>query len=105
MARSVGLTDKEVKTTINPYPQTAAQRIDGIDFTVTGSAAAGDNFSIKPTVNGAANFAVKLTDVSQIATAAPITTSVPLTNTGTGKISAGSVDSAYLQAEIGRAHV
>ena len=91
------LTDN-VKTTINPYPQTAAQRIDGIDFTVTGSAAAGDNFSIKPTVNGAANFAVKLTDVSQIAMSAPITTSVPLTNTGTGKISAGSVDSAYLQA-------
>jgi len=89
------LTDN-VKTAINPYPQTTAQRIDGIDFTVTGSAAKGDNFSIKPTVNGAANFAVKLTDVSQIATAAPISTSQPLTNTGTGKISAGSVDSAYL---------
>ena len=89
------LTDN-VKTTINPYPQANAQRIDGIDFTVTGAAAAGDNFSIKPTVNGAAGFAVKLTDVSQIAAATPISTSVPLTNTGTGKISAGSVDSAYL---------
>jgi flagellar hook-associated protein 1 FlgK len=85
-----------VKTAINPYPQTNAQRIDGIDFTVTGSAAAGDYFSIKPTVNGAGSIAVKLTDVSQIAAAAPISTSVPLTNTGTGKISAGSVDSAYL---------
>jgi flagellar hook-associated protein 1 FlgK len=84
------------KTRIDPYPQANAQRIDGIDFTVTGAAAAGDNFSIKPTVNGAANIALKLTDVSQIATAAPITTSVPLTNTGTGKISSGTVDAAYL---------
>jgi flagellar hook-associated protein 1 FlgK len=85
-----------VKTRIDPYPQANAQRIDGIDFTVTGAAAAGDNFSIKPTVNGAANIALKLTDVSQIATATPITTSVPLTNTGTGKISSGTVDAAYL---------
>jgi flagellar hook-associated protein 1 FlgK len=84
------------KTRIDPYPQANAQRIDGIDFTVTGAAAAGDNFSIKPTVNGAANIALKLTDVSQIATATPITTSVPLTNTGTGKISSGTVDAAYL---------
>jgi flagellar hook-associated protein 1 FlgK len=86
-----------VKTTINPYPQTAAQRIDGIDFSVSGtSAAAGDYFSVKPTVNGAANIALKLTDVSQIASAIPIATSVPLTNTGTGKISSGTVDAAYL---------
>jgi flagellar hook-associated protein 1 FlgK len=85
-----------VKTNINPYPQTAAQRIDGIDFTVTGAAAKGDNFSIKPTVNGAANIGLKLTDVSQIASATPITTSVPLTNTGSGKISSGTVDAAYL---------
>jgi flagellar hook-associated protein 1 FlgK len=86
------------KTVINPYPQANAQRIDGIDFTVTGSAAAGDYFSIKPTVNGAANIAVALTDVSQIAAAAPLSTSVPLTNTGTGKISEGTVDKAYLTA-------
>jgi len=85
-----------VKTRIDPYPQANAQRIDGIDFTVTGAAAAGDNFSIKPTVNGAANLALKLTDVSQIAMATPITTSVPLTNTGSGKISSGTVDAAYL---------
>jgi len=85
-----------VKTRIDPYPQANAQRIDGIDFTVTGAAAAGDNFSIKPTVNGAANIALKLTDVSQIATSTPITTSVPLTNTGSGKISSGTVDAAYL---------
>jgi flagellar hook-associated protein 1 FlgK len=84
------------RTTINPYPQTTAQRIDGIDFSVTGAAAKGDNFSIKPTVNGAANINLKLTDVSQIASATPITTSVPLTNTGSGKISSGTVDAGYL---------
>jgi flagellar hook-associated protein 1 FlgK len=87
-----------VQTVINPYPQTKAQRIDGIDFAIASTAVAeGDYFSIKPTVNGAANIALKLTDVSQIASATPITTSVPLTNTGTGKISSGTVDAAYLK--------
>jgi flagellar hook-associated protein 1 FlgK len=95
---SVTRLSDNTKTMISPYPQTTAQRIDGIDFSVTGHAAAGDNFSIKPTVAGAADFAVKITDVSQIAAAAPITTSVPLTNTGTGTISPGTVDSAYLTA-------
>lgn len=93
---SVTRLSDNTKTIINPYPQTTAQRIDGIDFSIAGHSSAGDTFSIKPTVNGASNIAVKISDVSQIAAAAPIVTSMPLTNTGTGKISAGSVDSAYL---------
>lgn len=93
---SVTRLSDNTRTVIAPYPQTAAQRIDGIDFSIAGHSAAGDNFSIKPTVTGASNFAVKITDVSQIAAAAPIVTSVPLTNTGSGAISSGSVDSAYL---------
>jgi flagellar hook-associated protein 1 FlgK len=95
---SVTRLSDNTKTVINPYPQTTAQRIDGIDFSISGHAATGDTFSIKPTEAGAANFGVNITDVSQIAAAAPIVTSVPLTNTGTGAISPGSVDSAYLTA-------
>jgi flagellar hook-associated protein 1 FlgK len=95
---SVTRLSDNTKTIINPYPQATAQRIDGIDFSVSGHAAAGDNFSIKPTVNGAGGIDVALNDVSQVAAAAPIKTSVPLTNTGTGAISAGTVDSAYLKA-------
>ena len=93
------LSDNQ-KTTINPYPQTKPQTIDGLDFAITGKADAGDNFLVRPTINGAANFKLALTDQSQIAAGAPIATSVPLTNTGTGKISAGTVDKNYLGAPL-----
>jgi flagellar hook-associated protein 1 FlgK len=95
----VRLSDNR-KTIINPYPQTTPQTIDGIDFAITGSAASGDNFLVRPTVNGAGSFKLALTDQSQIAAAAPIATSVPLTNTGTGKISEGTVDKNYLGSPL-----
>ncbi|QJE00929.1 flagellar hook-associated protein FlgK [Massilia forsythiae] len=88
------------KTVISPFPQTTPQTIDGLDFAVSGKADAGDNFLVRPTINGAANFKVALTDQSQIAAATPIATSVPLTNTGTAKISAGTVDKNYLAAPL-----
>lgn len=86
------------KTTISPFPQTVAQPIDGIDFQVSGSASKGDSFLVRPTINGAAQFAVALQDSSRIAAGAPVATSAPLSNTGSGKISEGSVDQAYLAA-------
>jgi flagellar hook-associated protein 1 FlgK len=95
----IRLSDNK-KTVINPFPQTAPQTVDGIDFDIKGAADAGDNFLVRPTVDGAANFSLKLTDAAQIAAAAPIATSVPLTNTGTGKISAGAVDKTYLAAPL-----
>ena len=95
----IRLSDNQ-KTVINPYPQTTPQTIDGLDFAITGHADAGDNFLVRPTINGAANFKLLLTDQSQIAAAAPIATSVPLTNTGSGKISAGTVDKDYLAAPL-----
>lgn len=84
------------KTTISPFPQTAAQTVDGIDFQVSGSASKGDSFLVRPTINGAAQFAVALQDRSKIAAGAPVATSAPLSNTGSGKISEGSVDMTYL---------
>jgi flagellar hook-associated protein 1 FlgK len=95
----IRLSDNK-KTVIDPYPQTTAQTIDGLDFAITGNADAGDNFLVRPTINGAANFKLALTDQSQIAAAAPIATSVPLTNTGSGKIGAGSVDKNYLASPL-----
>lgn len=83
-------------TTIAPYPQTVPQTIDGVDYTISGSAAQGDNFLVQPTINGAAGLNVLLTDRAKIAAAAPISTATVASNTGTGKISAGSVDKAYL---------
>ena len=84
------------QTIISPYPQTGAQTIDGIDFSINGASGSGDNFMVRPTINGAAQFAVALSDRSRIATAAPISTSAPLTNAGSAKINEGSVDAAYL---------
>jgi flagellar hook-associated protein 1 FlgK len=88
------------KTVISPFPQTQPQVIDGLAFDIQGTADTGDNFLVRPTLNGAANFRLALTDGAQIAAAAPIATSVPLTNSGTGKISAGSVDKNYLAAPL-----
>ncbi len=88
------------KTVISPYPQTQPQVIDGLAFDIQGVADSGDNFLVRPTQNGAANFKLALTDGAQIAAAAPIATSVPLTNSGTGKISAGAVDKNYLGAPL-----
>lgn len=83
--------------------QTALQG-EGVDFTLTPGTipvARGDNFQIRPTSFGAQLFKVNLTDRSLIAAAAPITTATGATNTGTGKISAGSVDASYLPANGG----
>ncbi len=85
------------ETVINPYPQVQAQTIDGVDFSISGVAATGDSFIVKPTINGAAQFAVSLLDRSKVAAAAPISTAAPISNKGAAKISEGSVDAAYLQ--------
>lgn len=69
------------------------QTVDGITISgVSGAVAAGDSFLIQPTRNGARDISVKLTDTSAIAAAAPINTNAPLSNIGTGTISAGSVN-------------
>jgi flagellar hook-associated protein 1 FlgK len=84
------------QTIINPFPQVTPQTIDGIDFDVTGAATFGDSFLIRPTINGAANFKVALTDRTKIAAAAPIVTNTPLSNVGNARIGEGSVDINYL---------
>ncbi|HZV64267.1 MAG TPA: flagellar hook-associated protein FlgK [Telluria sp.] len=89
------LSDNQ-QTVINPYPQSTPQTIDGVDFSVSGSATMGDSFLVRPTINGATQFALSITDRSKIAAASPISTSAPITNSGTGAIGASSVDSNYL---------
>jgi flagellar hook-associated protein 1 FlgK len=75
--------------------------IDGINFDVTsGAMAGGDYYVIKPTVNGAGSFSVLIKDQAKIAAAGPIVTSFNTSNSGTGAISAGSVDRNFTQAGI-----
>ena len=58
---------------------------------VSGALAAGDHFTIAPTRNGAAGFAVATTDSSLIAAAAPIATRAGSTNVGTATTASLSV--------------
>jgi flagellar hook-associated protein 1 FlgK len=84
-------------STLSSIPQT----VDGVQFGIaSGSPAAGDSYLIKPTVNGAADFNVKISDVKQIALASPVTTAIPVTNTGTGKITSGVINSSYLGSPL-----
>lgn len=76
----------------------ATLEVGGVEMTFSNNARQGDTFLVRPTINGAADFKVLANDVSQIAAAAPIATSVPLTNTGTAKISEGKVDGNFLTA-------
>lgn len=78
-----------------------ATTIDGVDLTMTsGPMAAGDHFMVRPTVNGAADFNVLIKDLSKIAAAAPIVTGATSTNTGSGAISAGSINAAFTAATV-----
>ncbi|MFZ6813196.1 flagellar hook-associated protein FlgK [Undibacterium sp. Rencai35W] len=79
--------------------------IDGVTFQLTpppaaAVPAAGDEFLIQPTVNGAGGLSVAISDITKIAAAGPATTAAPSTNTGSGKISAGTVDSTYTLASL-----
>ncbi|MEC4721366.1 flagellar hook-associated protein FlgK [Noviherbaspirillum sp. CPCC 100848] len=78
------------------FPGGANQAIPGVTLSMPTAATAGDAFVIRPTVDGAAKFAVAIQDVSKIAAATPFRTAAPTTNTGSGKISAGELKSTAL---------
>jgi len=85
--------------TVSPYdPNGSTLDFDGVRFSFKGTPAAGDNYTVRPTANGASSFALKLADVSQIAAGTPIATEAPIGNKGTGKIGAGSVSASYFTA-------
>jgi flagellar hook-associated protein 1 len=64
---------------------------DGLSIVVSGTAATGDRFLIRPTRNAAAGIGVVITDPSRVAAAAPIRAEAAAANTGSGAISAGTV--------------
>jgi flagellar hook-associated protein 1 FlgK len=81
-------------------PITSGQTVDGVTFSLSGTAVAGDSFLIRPTVNGASGIAVAITDPRLIAAAGalpvvPVGTSASGTNGGDVVIGAATVDSSY----------
>ena len=94
------LSDSRVLSATTLEAAQAAAETQGFAFDVSGTMDPGDSFSIRPTANGAADISVAITDVAEIAAAAPIATSVGSANTGSGSISAGSVQT-LTQATLG----
>ncbi|QNA90089.1 flagellar hook-associated protein FlgK [Massilia sp. Dwa41.01b] len=87
------------RTKIDPYNAAGTtQTIDGVAFSIAGAAASGDNYLVRPTAGGAANFQLAISDVSEIAAGMPVATSAPLANKGSGQISAGSVSAGFFTA-------
>lgn len=76
------------QTVFAAFPQT----VDGVTLALAGAPAAGESWLIEPTRNGAKDFSALIVDTAKIAAAAPIAASATLANTGSGKISAGTVN-------------
>jgi flagellar hook-associated protein 1 FlgK len=74
---------------------TLPQTVDGLTIATTAGAIAGDSYVIRPTVNGARDIAVAISDPSRIAAAAPIRTNASLANIGSGRISEGTVNAVF----------
>lgn len=70
----------------------AANVIEGVTLTNTGTFSNGDEFLIRPTAAGATGFSVAVTDIAKIAAAGPISTAVGAGNVGTGTVNAGVVN-------------
>jgi flagellar hook-associated protein 1 FlgK len=96
-----GVTPYKITRVSDGVSQTSATLplvIDGVTFNLApppaaASPAVGDEYLVHPTANGASQFGVAIVDTSKIAAGSPISTSVPSTNTGTGKITPGVVNS------------
>ncbi|MGB5337903.1 MAG: flagellar hook-associated protein FlgK [Gammaproteobacteria bacterium] len=64
---------------------------DGLSIVVGAGAAAGDNYTLRPTRNAAGKISVALSDPRDLALAAPVSSTALVGNTGTGTISMGAV--------------
>lgn len=89
------LSDNVSATSSGALPLT----LDGISVT-SATMLASERFRIQPTVNGAKDINVNITDTTKIAAAGPNRTSAATTNTGTGIISAGTVNPLPLDTNL-----
>lgn len=82
------LSDNAVLINNGALPQT----VDGLTLNASGAPVAGDSFLIQPTVDGARDLKVALTNTEGVAAAAPMATATAAANTGTGAIDLGAVN-------------
>jgi len=76
-------SDNKETTFADGLPKTP---IEGLTLTATAGAMPGDTYVIRPTINGARDISVALTDPAKIAAATPIRGNSSLSNKGTAKI-------------------
>ncbi|UJP01954.1 MAG: flagellar hook-associated protein FlgK [Nitrosomonas sp.] len=89
------LSDNVSTTSSGSFPVT----LDGVSVT-SAAMLASERFRIQPTINGAKDINVNITDTTKIAAAGPNRTSAATTNTGTGTISAGTVNPLPLNSDL-----
>ncbi|MBS0496819.1 MAG: flagellar hook-associated protein FlgK [Gammaproteobacteria bacterium] len=89
------LSDNVSATSSGALPLT----LDGISVT-SATMLVSERFRIQPTINGAKDINVNITDTTKIAAAGPNRTSAATTNTGTGIISAGTVNPLPLDTNL-----
>lgn len=94
------LSDSKVFSTADLAASTPPNTFDGVTLAFAGAGAAGDSFLIQPTRSGARDMVVTLTDPAKIAAASPIITGNTASNQGSGAISAGKVDAAFLATPL-----
>ena len=71
------------------------QTVDGVQISITGTAAAGDRFLVQPVRAAAGGIAVATTNPADIAAAGPVATASSAANVGSAKIGAAAVDASY----------
>ncbi len=81
------------------------QTVDGLSIGISGGTiAANDEYLIKPTTQGASQFALAITNVSKIALGAPaLSSAANASNTGAATITAPTVSSTYSASPLGSA--
>ena len=85
------------RTDIPAYtpPGSKSIDLDGLTFTVSGQPVAGDSIGVRPTANGAAEFALLTHESSAIAAAAPVIAAAGAGNKGSVKVGDAVVDSNF----------
>lgn len=93
--RVTRLSDQtEVTSGILPARLPATVEFDGLELVLEGgSFQAGDKFLLQPTTYGAKDFAAEVNDPKALAFGGPLLTDAAIGNIGTGKISAGQLQS------------
>ncbi|MGV8711761.1 MAG: flagellar hook-associated protein FlgK [Nitrosomonas sp.] len=93
------LSDNSSKSMAVTPTNAAPLTMDGVSITAA-TINANEHFLIQPTVNGARDIAVNIKDTTKIAAAGPNRTNAAVSNTGTGTISAGTVNSLPLDPNL-----